>query len=78
MERVPISNRTINFRDGRLGSSMAKTVIETFYGKFHKFDVVRDSGIFSTNFYVLKDGKPYESFSSLSAAVKFAKKKADG
>jgi hypothetical protein len=56
---------------------MSKTTIETFYGKFHKFEVVRDSGIFSTRFYILKDGKPYESFSSLKAAVEFAKKKSN-
>lgn len=57
---------------------MGKTVIETFYGTFHKYEVIRDSRTFSTSFYVLKDGKPYGSFSSLKAAVEFAKRKTKG
>ena len=55
---------------------MSKTVVESFYGKFSKFDVVRDSGTFSTSFYVYKDGKHESSHGSLDQAVKSAQEKA--
>ena len=55
---------------------MSKTVVETFYGKFSKFEVVRDSGTFSTSFYVYKDGKHESSHGSLDQAVKSAQEKA--
>lgn len=53
-----------------------KEVIETIYGKYHKFEIVRDSGgVFgSVKFYVRKDGKPYKgSYSSLADAIQAAK-----
>lgn len=54
-----------------------KEIVETIYGKHHKFEIVRDSGgLFrSINFYVRKDGKPFKgSYSSLADAVDAAKK----
>jgi len=49
-----------------------KLVVETIYGKYHKFEIVKDAGgVFgSVKFYVWKDGKPWKgSYSSLAAAV---------
>lgn len=52
-----------------------KPVIETIYGKYHKFEIVKDSGVLTTKFYVRKDGKPYKgSYSSLASAVEAAKR----
>ncbi|MHB1861338.1 MAG: hypothetical protein ACYCVL_00075 [Gemmatimonadaceae bacterium] len=51
-------------------------IIETIYGKSHKFDIVKDSGgVFgSIKFYIHKDGKPFKgSYASLAAAVEAAK-----
>jgi len=54
-----------------------KPVVETVYGKYSKFEVVKDSGTFSTKFYVHKDGKPHRgSFSSLADAVRAAQEDA--
>lgn len=53
-----------------------KTVVETIYGKYHKFEIVKDpGGVFSgVKFYLWKDGKPFKgSYSSLAAAVQAAK-----
>ncbi len=48
-------------------------VIETVFGKYSKFEVVKNAGLF----YVRKDGKPYRgSFSSLADAVRAAKEDA--
>lgn len=52
-----------------------KEVVETIYGKYHKFEIVKDpGGVFgSVKFYILKDGKPFKgSYSSLAAAVQAA------
>lgn len=52
-------------------------VIETFYGKHHKYEVVkRAGGLFSSSeYYITKDGKNHRgSFSSLRDAVEAAKK----
>jgi len=53
-----------------------KTVVETIYGKYSKYEIVKDSPMLgSPKFYVRKDGKPYRgSFSSLAAAVEVARK----
>ena len=49
-------------------------VVETIYGKYHKFEIVKDSGTFSIKFYLHKDGKPYKgSYSSLARAIEAAK-----
>lgn len=51
-------------------------VVETVYGKYSKYEIVIDSGTFSTKFYVRKDGKVVTgSFSSLKDAVEWAQKK---
>lgn len=53
-----------------------KPIIETIYGKYHKFDIVKDSGgVFgSIKFYIHKDGKPFKgAYSSLADAVEAAK-----
>lgn len=51
-----------------------KKVVETVYGKFSKYEIIKDSGMLTTKFYVRKDGKPYRgSFSSLESAVAAAK-----
>lgn len=50
-------------------------IIETIYGKYHKFEVVKDpGGVFgSIKYYVRKDGKPFKgSYSSLADAVQAA------
>ena len=52
-----------------------KNVIETIYGKYHKFEIVKDSGgVFSSvSFYIHRDGKRFKgSYSSLAAAVQAA------
>jgi hypothetical protein len=50
-----------------------KEVVETVYGKYSKFEVIKSSDVFSTSFYVYKDGKYYKgSYSSLRAAVEAA------
>lgn len=54
-----------------------KTVVETVYGKFNKFEVVKDSGgVFSSpTFYIYKDGAPYKgSYNSLADAVDAARR----
>lgn len=50
-------------------------IVETIYGKYHKFEIVRKSNSWSgPKFYIRRDGKPHRgSFSSLSAAVEAAK-----
>lgn len=54
----------------------SKTVVETIYGKYHKFEVIKDVGpLGGVKFYICKDGKPFSgSYSSLSSAVEAAKK----
>jgi len=52
------------------------TVVETIYGKYHKFEIVKDSGgVFgSVKFYIRKDGKSFKgSYSRLADAVEAAK-----
>lgn len=52
-----------------------KTVVETVYGKYSKYEIVRKSGVFTTKFYVRKDGDVATGkFSSLNAAVEWAEK----
>jgi hypothetical protein len=52
-----------------------KKVVETVYGKYSKYEIVRKSKHFSTRFNVYKDGSYETSFKSLKAAVKWAEKK---
>ena len=53
-----------------------KTVVETIYGKHHKFEVMKESAIIgSTKYHIYRDGKYHRgSFSSLSDAVEVAKR----
>ena len=54
-----------------------KEVVETLYGKRHKYEIVRDtSSLFgSGKFNIYRDGAYFKgSYSSLSAAVEKAKK----
>ena len=51
-------------------------VIETIYGKYSKYEVIRESGgvLGSPKFWVYKDGKYHRGpFSSLQDAVEAAK-----
>ena len=53
-----------------------KEVVETVYGKYNKYEIMKESGgVFGNpRFYLYKDGKPYRgSFSSLRDAVEAAK-----
>jgi hypothetical protein len=55
---------------------MANVIIETIYGKRHKFDIIKSPGgmLSSTSFYIHKDGKPFKGpYSDLSRAVEAAK-----
>lgn len=52
-----------------------KEVVDTVRGKYHKFDIVRDSGgVFGkVKFYILRDGKPFKGpYSSLADAFEAA------
>jgi hypothetical protein len=53
-----------------------KEIVETVYGKYNKYEIMKESGgVFtSPKFYVYKDGKPFKgSFSSLRDAIEVAK-----
>lgn len=45
-----------------------KTVIETIYGKYHKFEIVKDVGMLGgISLWIHRDGRPFKgSYSSLS------------
>ena len=52
-------------------------VIETIYGKYSKFEVIKKTTLSGVKFYIDKDGKYHRgSFSSLKDAVAAAKKEA--
>jgi len=54
---------------------MAKTLVETVYGKYAKYEIIRNSRPFSTKIELHKDGKYLASYSSVEKAVAAAKKK---
>ncbi|MBP7242144.1 hypothetical protein [Amaricoccus sp.] len=54
---------------------MTKTVVETIYGKYSKYEVVKDSGLISTRITLYKDGKVEGSYSSVAEAVEAARRK---
>ena len=54
---------------------MSKTVVEVVYGKYAKYEIVKNSGTFSTSISLYKDGKIVSSFSSVEAAVEATKKR---
>lgn len=50
-----------------------KKVVETVYGKYSKYEIVKKTSVLSTKFYVRKDGDVATGkFSSLKAAVEWA------
>lgn len=52
-------------------------VVETVYGKYNKFEIVRtDGGLLSSTFFTIyRDGEYYQgTFSSLAAAVAYLRK----
>jgi len=54
---------------------MSSTVIETIYGKHHKFTIIKKSSLFGFEFWIRCDDKPHKGpYSSLSNAVEAAKK----
>jgi len=49
--------------------------VKTIYGKYHKFEIVKDYGVFTTKFYIRRDGEAFRGpYSSLAAAVEAAKR----
>lgn len=50
------------------------TIVETIYGKHHKYEVVKKTSIWgSPRYYVRRDGKPWRgAFTSLKDAVEAA------
>jgi hypothetical protein len=54
---------------------MTKTVIEVVYGKYAKYEIVKDTGFWGSEIKLYKDGKYLSSYDSVSAAVDAAKKK---
>jgi hypothetical protein len=54
----------------------SKEVVETIYGKYSKYEIIKETSLFgSPKFYIYKDGKYHRgSFSSLRGAVEAAKK----
>lgn len=51
-------------------------VVETIYGKYSKFEIVKKSKMFGAEFYVKKDGEVVTGkFSSLKKAVEWAENK---
>ena len=46
------------------------TLVETVYGKYSKYDVYKNSGVWSTKFEVYKDDKYWKTFGALDAAMK--------
>jgi len=53
---------------------MSKSVVETVYGKHHKYEVIQETSTFaSPQYYVRRsDGKTSGMFSSLADAVEWA------
>ena len=54
---------------------MSETVVEVVYGKYCKYEIVKKSGMFSTEIVLRKDGKYEGKYSSVQAAVDAANKK---
>lgn len=55
---------------------VSKKVVETFTGNKSKYEVVKKSNMFRSEFYVKKDGKVISyNFSSFKEALEWAKNK---
>lgn len=49
-------------------------VVETIYGKSSVYEIIKKGGMFSTDFYIYKNGKYHKgSYKDLSRAVEVAK-----
>jgi hypothetical protein len=52
-----------------------ENVVETIYGKHHKYTIIKKRGLFSTEYWMRRDDKPYKgAYESLKDAVQAAKK----
>ena len=54
---------------------MSKQIVETIYGKHHKYDVIQETSTLGSPKYYVKrsDGKVSGMFSSMADAVEWAK-----
>jgi hypothetical protein len=55
---------------------MSEQVVETVYGQYEKYEIIKQTGIFSSPKFVVRSskGKFSGTFESLSAAVEWAKR----
>jgi hypothetical protein len=54
---------------------MSKKVVEVIYGKYHKYEVVRNDHGLSIEILLYRDGKYWKgTYSSVAAAVEAARK----
>ena len=56
---------------------MSKEVVETIYGKYYKYEVIKETRTLSSPKYYIRcsDGSTSGSFSSLAKAVEWAREK---
>ena len=54
---------------------MSETVVEVIYGKYAKYEVIKKSGLLSTDIVLRKNGDYEGSYSSVQAAVEAARRK---
>ena len=54
---------------------MSETIVETIYGKYSKYEVVKKSSTWSMDIVLRKDGKYLGTYSSVQAAIDAANKK---
>lgn len=48
-------------------------IVETIYGKHHKYTIIRKSGVFSAEYWMRRDDKPYKgTYKTLKDAVEAA------
>jgi hypothetical protein len=48
----------------------SKEVVETIYGKYHKFEIIKETSLMgSPKFHIYRDGSYFKSYSSLADAV---------
>ena len=66
--------KIIKSRNGRK-YPMSESVVEIIYGKTSKYEIVKKSGMLSTDIVLRKDGDFVGSYGSVQAAVDAANKK---
>lgn len=54
---------------------MTKTVVEVVYGKYSKYEIIKETGVLSTDIRLYKDGKYVSTHKSVEDAVKYAREK---